>query len=111
MHEIINEDTPEETKENDNVEPSSPVSNESTQEDIDVPLGRRKKGSTERYFVFTVAQEDELIDWWREHEWFYNPEHPLAIDKGRKVRLYEERPKNLAVPVSHLIVFPFKLLI
>ena len=58
------------------------------------PLGRRKKGSTERHFLFTEDMEDQLIEWWREHEFFYNSELPLHKDKGLKHRLMAEKAKD-----------------
>ena len=62
-----------------------------TSETVPKPLGRRKKGSQERHFLFTEEQEDNLIDWWREHEYFYNSKHPSHKDKGLKDRLYRAK--------------------
>ena len=57
-------------------------------------LGRKKKGSNERLFLFTVDQEDDLIDSWKENEYLYNPQDPDHSDKGKKIRWYEERAKK-----------------
>ena len=57
-------------------------------------LGRKKKNSEERMFVFSLEEEDELVDWWRDHEYLYNPQHPLYIDKGRKDRVKEKKAKE-----------------
>ena len=57
-------------------------------------LGRKKKGSDERHFLFSPDQEDNLINWWLEHSFLYNTKDPLHLDKGRKWRLYAEKAKE-----------------
>ena len=57
-------------------------------------LGRKKKGSEERHFLFTVEEEDDLIEWWRDNSFLYDPTHPSHLDKGKKWRFYEEKAKD-----------------
>ena len=51
------------------------------------PLGRKKKGSEERHFLFTEEMEEELVEFWREHPFLYNSADPRHKDKGLKDRL------------------------
>ena len=60
-----------------------------------IPLGRRKKGSTDRYFVFSPAAEDNLIQWWKENPFLYDSTHPLSYDKGKKARALQDKAKDI----------------
>ena len=79
---------------NDNAHDAS-VDDNSDDEDDGRPLGRRKKGSTERFHLFTIAEEDSIVEWWREREYLYNAAHPWHLDKGRKERAYARKAKEL----------------
>ena len=57
-------------------------------------LGRKKKNSEERMFVFTLDEEDEIVDWWRSHPILYNPRHPEFVDKGKKIRIIAKKAKE-----------------
>ena len=75
---------------------SSATNREETVQETTVakPLGRRKKGSKERHFLFTRDNEDSIVQWWRENEFLYNPNLPQYSDKGLKDRTMREKTKE-----------------
>jgi hypothetical protein len=69
-----------------------------------IPRGRRKKGSEEeRHFLFTTRVEDELIDWWRSHEYLYNNTLPDFLDKAKKERAYEAKAREIGCTSKYYI--------
>ena len=92
--EEIPDETPEIQDEVDTHEDPS-VHEDSDDEDDGRPLGRRKKGSNERFHLFTIAEEDSIVEWWREREYLYNAAHPWHSDKGKKERAYARKAKEL----------------
>ena len=62
--------------------------------DKDTPKGRRKKGSTDRYYLFTSEQEQNLVDWWKENEFLYNSTLNDYYDKGMKDRCLRAKAKE-----------------
>jgi hypothetical protein len=65
-------------------------------EQTQIPLGRRKKGTEgERHFLFTRDVEDDLIEWWRSHDFLYNNTLPDFLDKAKKDRTIEAKAKEI----------------
>ena len=57
-------------------------------------LGQKKKGSDDRYFVFSPEQEDDLIEWWRSNTFMYDVTSDGSYDKGRKERAMAAKAKE-----------------
>ena len=94
MEEVPSDNTPPDTPEIEE-DHDDASGHEDDDEDDCRPLGRRKKGSNERYHLFTMDEEDSIVEWWREREWLYNAAHPWHLDKGRKERAYARKAKEL----------------
>ena len=44
-----------------------------------------------RKFSWTLEQEEDLIDWWRENEALYNLNLPIFHDRIRKEKIFNDR--------------------
>ena len=68
----------------------------------------QKKGSDERMFVFSMKEEDNIVEWWHENKIFYNPQHPMYIDKGRKEHIIQVKAKEFGCPRKYMMYSPPK---
>ena len=46
-------------------------------------------------FPWTTEQEEDLIDWWRQHECLYNEKNPDFHDRNMKRKLLENKAKEI----------------
>ena len=71
-------------------------------EEAKVPLGRKKKNSQNRHFLFTHDVEDSVVDWWRDHEFLYNVNHPKHMDKGLKFRVIDAKAEEIGCSSEYI---------
>lgn len=63
---------------------------------IIVPPKKRPRKKPDPKIMFLSQDERELLDWYRENELLYNPQHQDFKDKSKKQRIMDEKAQELA---------------
>ena len=70
--------------------------NTSNEISIVVAPTKRPRKKPEPKLQLAAKDERDLIEWYREHELLYNPQHAEFKDKGKKQRILDEKAQELA---------------